>query len=341
VTSPFGLARLQAALEAMDTAAPPLAQLRELVAQGLDELPLPASGCTLLRWQALARVGAHDQSLAKLYEGHTDALAILAELGCAPLRPPGSTWGTWAAEAPDGRAELRGMDGVQARLHGAKSWCSGADGVTHGLLTAWLPDGSGPQLAALDMRQRGVAVSASRWHAVGMSRSTSLDLRFEGAAVDLVGEPGGYLERAGFWHGGTGIAACWYGGAVTLADALGRGVGRGEAPATGFRLAALGRTDVCLRQTRAVLREAAQWIDAHPGADARAIALRARLCAEACATEVLQAVGSALGAGPFCREERFARCAADLPVFIRQSHAERDFAALGERIASGVPAWDL
>ncbi len=57
-----------------------------------------------------------------------------------------------------------------------------------------------------------------------------------------------------------------------------------------------------------------------------------RLAAEASATLALAEVGRALGATPFCRDAKFARAAADLPVFIRQSHAERDLAALGERL---------
>jgi len=46
---------------------------------------------------------------------------------------------------------------------------------------------------------------------------------------------------------------------------------------------------------------------------------------------VVEHAGRALGAAPLCRNERFARAMADLPVFLRQSHAERDLAALGER----------
>ncbi|RYF45730.1 MAG: acyl-CoA dehydrogenase, partial [Comamonadaceae bacterium] len=57
---------------------------------------------------------------------------------------------------------------------------------------------------------------------------------------------------------------------------------------------------------------------------------RLRAAAEQCATTVLDHAGRALGASPLCREPAFARLFADLPVFIRQSHAERDLAALGE-----------
>jgi hypothetical protein len=46
----------------------------------------------------------------------------------------------------------------------------------------------------------------------------------------------------------------------------------------------------------------------------------------------MEHAGRALGAAPLCRNEHFARLMADLPVFIRQSHAERDEAALAQRI---------
>jgi len=55
----------------------PAAALQRLIDAGVDRLPLPGHGATLARWRALAAVGAHDLSLAKLFEGHTDALAIL------------------------------------------------------------------------------------------------------------------------------------------------------------------------------------------------------------------------------------------------------------------------
>ena len=63
----------------LDTQLPVLMQA--LQADHLDLLPLPGQGHTLQRWQTLARIAGCDLALAKLYEGHTDALAILAECG--------------------------------------------------------------------------------------------------------------------------------------------------------------------------------------------------------------------------------------------------------------------
>lgn len=338
---------LRGTLDDLDPSMPASQRVALLVRTGLDRLPLPGGGATLLRWQALAAVAAADLSLAKLYEGHTDALAIFAELGVpAHSDAPAAIWGVWAAEAPQGRAIIDNVASAPdggVTLNGAKCWCSGAAGATDALLTAWHADGRGPQLVSVSLRQPGVRVSDAAWHAVGMAGSASLDVAFDRARARLVGQPGAYLGRPGFWQGGAGVAACWYGGAVAIAGALRSAVMQAAPPAASpFRHAALGRVDAALQATAALLRQGAAWIDANPMADASAVALRSRLGAEESATLALAEVGRALGATPFCRDARFARAAADLPVFIRQSHAERDFAALGERVAGqGAPPWLL
>ena len=319
---------------------------RQLTEQSLADLPQPGSGRTLVRWQAFADVAAHDLSLVKLFEGHNDALAIQRELCPDVLIPAGTTWGVWAAEPPDARVLLTWDAGNNAVLHGRKSWCSGARTVSHALVTAWDADGSGPWLVAIKLDQPGVQVTDQGWQAVGMAGSGSVDVEFHGATGHGVGSAGSYLSRPGFWHGGAGIAVCWFGGALALAHSLRRALAGQEnfanTPGHAIRAIALGRVDVALQQTAAMLRQAAVWIDQHPQDDARAVALRVRLSAEQCAAGVLQQVGQALGAGPFCRDAQFARMAADLPVFLRQSGADRDFKALGEAAATnGDGAWNL
>lgn len=302
------------------------ASLSDLVEAGCDQLPLPGAGRTLERWQALAAVAASDLSLVKRYEGHTDALAILAELGGAEP-PVGSRWGTWCAEPPSARVALR-RRGDQWVLEGTKAWCSGASDVTHALVSCWDEDG-GPRLAAVAMAQPGVQITDEGWHAVGMASTGSVDVAFDGALVMPVGDAGDYVARAGFWQGGAGIAACWYGGAAGIA-AMTRGLAGPKPDA--HKLAHLGAIDVALAGAAAVLRETAAWIDEQPSSLAHQPALRARLAVEAAATTVLSHAGRAMGAGPLCRDPQVARAMADLPVFLRQSHAERDLAALGESL---------
>jgi len=329
------LSALRAALSAVCSGSPGAA-LAALAAAGHDRLPLPGHGATLTRWRALAAVGAHDLSLAKLFEGHTDALAILAEAG-APADSAAGLWATWCAEPPDARLLLAPRGGGFA-LRGRKAWCSGARDVSHAVVSCWSPDGEA-LLAAVDLRQGGVAITDDGWHAVGMAASASVDVTFDDVAATPLRGPGFYVERAGFWHGGAGVAACWFGAATRLADVLRARLAQRADP---HRLAQLGQVAVALQASAALLREAAAAIDAAPGADAMALALSVRLHIEASATAVLTAFGRALGAGPLCKDPALARLYADLPVFLRQSHAERDQEAVGRLLASeGAAPWPL
>jgi alkylation response protein AidB-like acyl-CoA dehydrogenase len=305
--------------------------LRALVECGYDRspcLPLPGHGQTLTRWRALATVAACDLGLVKLFEGHTDALAILAELH-GPTPPAGSRWAVWAAEPPDARVQVKKVgtriDNVDLRLAGTKAWCSGAAVVSHALVTAWLDDE--PVLAAVAMDEASISIDASKWQAVGMQATASADVTFDQTPATLVGAAHAYVRRPGFWHGGAGIAACWYGAAAQIGrTVLDASMQRADA----HRLAHLGAIDVALAGAAAVLRETAAHIDANRHVDAQREVMRARLVVEEAATAVMRHATRTLGAGPMCRDARFARALADLPVFLRQSHAERDLAALGE-----------
>lgn len=319
-------------------------QMRTLLNRKLDRLPLPGAGGTLERWQALSLVSRHSLSLAKLFEGHTDAVAILHELGHENYSES-AVWAMWAAEEPDKRVVIENIGGGDdITLSGTKSWCSGAMDADYALLTAWFPDQQHSQLVAVAMNHPHISISTDRWHAVGMADTLSAEVRFHSTPAKLVGVPGDYLNRRGFWHGGAGIAACWYGGTLAVADSLlssVKGMSQ-DHPGIAYRSASLGQTDWTLATVRSLLRESAAWIDAHPNEDAMAIALRLRQAAEAAANQVLIETGRALGATPFCREPSFARAAADLPVFIRQSHGDRDDAALAMAvIASKAYPWAL
>jgi hypothetical protein len=309
--------------------------LHALIGAGLDRLPLPGSGNTLARWQALGTVAGFDLSLVKLYEGHTDALAILAELDGAP--PDRDTsWGVWAAEPPNARLLATGDSGAETlHLHGTKAWCSGAASISHALVTAW-NERDESVLVAVDLRQPGVRVTHSGWSAVGMQASASVDVHFDHVPARRIGGPRAYLERPGFWQGGAGIAACWHGAAARIAGFVLQSVRdarHANRPADPHKLAHLGAIDTALSASAALLREAAASIDHAPHANAMLIAMRTRLAAERAAVRVMEHAGRALGAAPLCRDEHFAHLMADLPVFIRQSHAERDEASLAQCVA--------
>ena len=316
---------------------------------GQLDLPLPGHGRTRVRWAALAALAETDLSLARLGEGHADAIAILGELGGAPDErggapggpgspvPPHSRWGVWAARPPGPSLSAEQRDG-RWWLDGTKQYCSGARVCTHALVTADATDGV--RLFAVRTSEDGVRPIPGSWPAVGMAGSDTLDVRFWHVPGEPVGPPGGYTARPGFWHGGCGVAACWYGGALGVARPL-LAAGR-ERDLGPHAFAHLGTVDIGLRTVAAALDQAADEIDDDPLDHKEAAArrtLRLRTLTENVAAHTLTRVGRARGAAPLGHDAGHARRAADLMVYLRQHHAERDLEQLGRLVAREGSSW--
>ena len=306
----------------------------ELVRRWLDagelDLPAPGSGHTAQRWSKLAALTEHDVVAGRLAEAHADAIAILAELG-GPAPQRGQLWGVWAAEAPEA-VVVAHDDGATARLEGTKAWCSGAGLCSHALVTARRDDNS-RQLFAIDLQQPQVIPLTHSWRNAGMCDSDTRSVQFTNAPAVAVGEPGAYLDRPGFWHGAIGVAACWLGGARAVAGPLYRAVGdeRTSAAHDVHAHAHLGAVDAALAAAEAMLWSAAVYVDAqsHDGRG-ELVARRVRAVAEHAVDEALIRTGRALGPAPLALDAKHAQRVADLAIYVRQSHAERDLAELGQ-----------
>ncbi|WP_240772373.1 acyl-CoA dehydrogenase family protein [Nocardia sp. CS682] len=306
--------------------------LRRLADSGRLELPPPGSGRTIDRWRTLADFTFGNVVVGRMVEAHADAAAILAELGGGVVER-GQIWGVWAAEPPKPVLQARFGPGGWT-LDGRKPWCSGATICTHALVTARA--GEERRLFAVDLGQPSVRPVPGSWHAVGMRESDSGAVDFHAAAAEPVGGPGTYLARPGFWHGAMGVAACWYGGASAVARTL------HDRATDEHALAHLGAVMSGLQAAALCLTEAAHQTDADPtdrSGTARLRARTVRAVVEDAATAALDRVGRALGAAPLCADADHAQRVADLTVYLRQSHAERDLAQLGRDYAEREYSW--
>lgn len=289
-------------------------------------LPQPGRGQTAQRWAVLAAAAERNLTVARVLEAHSDALAILAEAG-EPV--PDGTWGVFAAEAAPHRLEAHERDG-RTILTGVKPWCSLADRLDAALVTAHVGDGR--QLFRVSLRHPSVAHDPpGTWVARGLRNVTSAAVRFDDTPADPVGPPGWYLTRPGFAWGGMGVAACWHGGARGLQATL----TRRSAGRTGD-LAALhvGVVDAGLHASEAVLASAAAAIDAGAadGTAGAILALRVRAVVAGAVERTIRQVGHALGPAPLAFDDDHARRVADLELYVRQHHAERDLAVLGSAV---------
>ena len=303
------------------------ALLREWLASGVLKLPLPGSGETARRFHRLAALAEIDIVAGRLAEAHADAVAILAELN-GPDAQADQLWGVWAAEARDAALCVRG-DGERLVLDGTKVWCSGAGLCTHALVTARLESGQ-RGLFAVELNQPGVQPLPSTWRNVGMAESDTRSVQFTAADTVAVGRPDEYLTRPGFWHGAIGVGACWLGGARAVAAPLYERALDDRVDA--HTLAHLGAVDAALAAGEAMLLWAAAEIDADPEnrkGSAELVARRTRAVAEIAVDEAISRTARALGPAPLCQDAQHAKRVADLAIYVRQSHAERDLERLG------------
>ncbi len=301
-------------------------------------VPQPGSGSTPDLWSVLSSIAAADITVARVIEPHLDALAILHQAGLANrdstlegLGATGeSTWGVFAAEAPDARLDAT-ADGTMWRLSGRKPWCSLAGSLSHALVTAHT-GGTARRLFAVSLRQPGVAVEEGSWHATGLAAVQSGAVVFNHVEAIPIGEDDWYLSRPGFAWGGIGVAACWWGGAVGIARRAFEAA-RDRQPDQ-IALMHLGAMDTTLHSAGLTLSAAATLVDS-PDSDRGSsviCALRTRAAVAVSAEEVIRRVGHALGPAPLALEPDHARRVADLQLYLRQHHAERDDAALGGKL---------
>ncbi|MBD3945111.1 acyl-CoA dehydrogenase family protein [Nocardioides ganghwensis] len=297
-------------------------------------LPHPGTGRTAHLWSALATVAAADLTVARVLEPHLDAVAILAQ---ADEQADAGTWGVFAAEGPGEplRATPAGSSYV---LDGRKHWCSLAGHLDHALVSAWV--GADRRLFAVDLHHPGVTPVAGTWVARGLSSVDSGPVDMTTVEARPIGPTGWYLDRPGFAWGAIGVAAVWFGGAV--------GVARRMVAASASRepdqvaLVHLGAVDARLHAARSVLQQAASALDAGDltGADGWRAALRVRdVVADTC-EEVVRRAAHGLGPAPLATDEDHARRVADLDLYLRQWHAERDQAGLGRLLLDDpVSSW--
>ncbi len=328
------------------------------------QLPNPGTGATADLWSQHATIAAADVQTARVVEPHVDALGILAEaaqdgigvdlesVGAGEQYSANSqTWGVFAAESANHRL-LAAEDDRGIFLTGTKPWCSLASQLSHALVTAHTSTG-GRALFAVNLTDPRVTTHDGVWVARGMAQVPSCPVDFDGVPAVRVGADGWYLNRPGFWWGGLGVAAIWWGGAVGLARIMRTAAsGADHREPDQLTFAHLGAVDAALIAARAVLIDAADRIDdrvapaargAEPSENPRLLAARGRSVAAWATDIVLSRSVRSLGPSSLALDPQFARQHADLALYVRQHHAERDDAALGRLVAAGDqdggPGW--
>ena len=117
-------------------------------------------------------------------------------------------------------------------------------------------------LILVDLGAKGISIQDHAWQSPALAAAATATVRFDDVHVPpegLVGAPGFYLDRPGFWFGAVGVAAVWLGGAEAIAATV-----RSAIDDDPHALAHLGAIDTACWGARAALDAAADAIDADP-----------------------------------------------------------------------------
>lgn len=293
----------------------------------------------------LRRVAAADAGVARILDGHLNAVERLAVQGPQALREreassvrAGTLWaGVWGADPAPG-------EGTPARLKGdaisgVKVFCSGAGGLHRALVLVREGDAASPPSAAwVDLTVDGTVEVDREWFAGnGMRSSASHRVVFHGAPVlAVLGGPGALVEQPWFARDAVRTAATWAGAADAAADdALDRLAAKDD----GSELTALaaGRIATWRHGIGLWLADAAAVLDAAAvdAADAARTAAQLRIAVADAARAILDEAERALGSRPAATGAALDRAARDLRLFLLQHRLEPIVARAGRAELEG------
>lgn len=283
--------------------------------------------------ERLREVGAADLAWGRIYEGHVNALQLIARLGTDAQNARaeadalgGRLFGVWNTEAADG-VRVAATEGHTITLGGRKTFASGAGRVTRALISIAWPGGTS-QLAIVPMDEIAAVIDESFWDPYGMEDSDSFAVDFTGADIGddaLLGEPGDYERSPWFTAGASRFVAVQTGGIEQLVADFGAFLRRRNAQDDALQLARFGECTVAARS--AVLWTNAcvdAWVrydrDASATAESELLVTvdAARHAVERCALDVCERVERGVGARGLLGNEPFAQRLRDLRMYLRQ-----------------------
>jgi len=297
----------------------------------------------------LRALGRGDLALARLFEGHLNAVKLVALNGHPELIREtfqdvtgGSLLGVWGAVGARPLAVVR-RGASHWTLGGEKVFASGLGLVDRAVVTVSDPDvPSASRLLLVDVDD-AARQHPEDWRASGMCATRSGRYCFDGIELPrsrVLGGPGVY-EREPWFEGGTWRYVAAHVGAMEgLADAMVAELVARERADDPHQSARIGRAAALAVGARALVERAAFEVEScDPGdvdATRRAVtlALLARESVEDGAVSLLGIVERALGMAAFARGHPIERRRRDLGLYLRQAAPDAKLARAAVAIAA-------
>jgi alkylation response protein AidB-like acyl-CoA dehydrogenase len=297
----------------------------ELGGAGLCESSHHAELCTVLRL-----LGAGDLSIARLFEGHVNAIFLVSRYGtAAQLRALADAVADGAMSAVWGADDAGGLkitgDAYPAVLEGRKILASGAGLVTWPLVTA---KGAGRQLMCLLTLAADHPVDLSRWQAQGMRSTATGTVDLSGIIVtpeNIVGAAGDFMRQPLFSGGAWRFCAAHLGAVERLVDLFRDHLVARDRAQDPYQLQRVAQCVASARTARFWVEEAARRFSAPEEEIDLTVAFAnlTRTVVERAALDVMETVQRGVGLVSFIRPHPIERITRDLATYLRQPVPDR------------------
>ena len=273
----------------------------------------------------LRAVGGADLSLGRVYEGHVNAVQLVACFGDSGQRATlaadvagGCVFGVWNTEPAPGLS-LDAADDGSVSLRGAKSFATGAGHLDRILVTA-RDAGGAKQLVLVGIAGLSARADNRAWQVRGMRGTQSGLFDFSGMPIgdaELIGGPGDYEREPRFSAGAWRFTAVQLGAVEALVRHLRDHLvqtGKGADPIQRQRFGA------CVAATRSAglwVRRAAHRAEEQAD-DAIPLVLMTRGIVEEAGLAVMEAAARSVGTASFFAGSRIDRITRDLGLYLRQ-----------------------
>lgn len=336
----------------------PAEDVADLGRLGLLAAPIPADAggsglgeepdsCDLAA--VLRLVGYGSLALGRIYEGHVNALQLVARFGTPAQRTrlfadarDGHLFGVWNTDPPGDCLQL----GDDRRLRGVKTFASGAGFVTRALVTVKQEPGAPPLMMVVPLEPDSRA-DLTQWRAHGMRASATGTIAFDGIAItddEILGAWGDYHRQPIFSGGAWRFAAVQIGGIEAVFDAWREHLAATSRGGDPHQLARLGEGAIAVAGARHWVERAARIVAEDELAPGRIVAFvnLARLAVEKAGLDVLQLAQRSVGLQGFLRAHPLERLSRDLATYLRQPAPDRALTtAAAEILGAGGIAGDL
>jgi alkylation response protein AidB-like acyl-CoA dehydrogenase len=301
---------------------------------GLARAPFPSAlggaglglpGREAMLCSVLRLIGAADLSLARLFEGHVNAVMLVVRYGkaeqveaLADSVGKGGLSGVWGAE--DAVGLRRESYGGSWSLIGRKIFASGAGSVSRPLVTVTTPCGQVLYLLDFDASTRA---DHGAWTPLGMRASASGTVDLTGIVVgrsEQVGEVGDFMRQPFFSGGAWRFCAAQLGAMERLCTLYCehlRARGRGQDP---LQLQRIAQCTAACGTTLFWVEEASKRLgdDSLEPAAVVAFSNLTRMVTERAALDVLEHVQRGVGLSALIRPNPIERICRDLATYLRQ-----------------------